>query len=282
MYIKSPMNYVGGKYKILDQLFSVLPKQVNTFIDLFAGGCNVGVNVNANTIICNDQLTPLIELYQYFQKHPVEHIINEIQSRISEFDLISQSEEGYYKLRERYNKDKNCMDFHTLVCFAFSNNIRFNKYKEFNIPFAKGTRRYNPRMEKNLINFHSAIHSKNIEFTNMDFCELDLSKLNKNDLVYCDPPYLISEAQYNNQTGYGKGWTEEEEHKLLDLLDELHKQDIKFALSNVFKHKGNSNEILIEWSKKYTVHNINKKYNNCSYNLKNRNAETLEVLITNL
>lgn len=37
-YVKSPLNYTGGKYKLLPQLLEVFPKQVNTFVDLFAGG----------------------------------------------------------------------------------------------------------------------------------------------------------------------------------------------------------------------------------------------------
>jgi hypothetical protein len=37
-YIKSPLNYTGGKYKLLPQLLEVFPKQVDTFVDLFAGG----------------------------------------------------------------------------------------------------------------------------------------------------------------------------------------------------------------------------------------------------
>lgn len=37
-YVKSPLNYTGGKYKLLPQLLELFPKQVNTFVDLFAEG----------------------------------------------------------------------------------------------------------------------------------------------------------------------------------------------------------------------------------------------------
>lgn len=37
-YVKSPLNYTGGKYKLLPQLLELFPKQVKTFVDLFAGG----------------------------------------------------------------------------------------------------------------------------------------------------------------------------------------------------------------------------------------------------
>jgi DNA adenine methylase len=54
--IRSPLNYIGGKSKLLPQLLPLFPKEIDKFIDLFAGGCNVGINVSANKINFNDNL----------------------------------------------------------------------------------------------------------------------------------------------------------------------------------------------------------------------------------
>ena len=35
MFIKSPLNYTGGKYKILSPIFEILPEKAGTFVDLF-------------------------------------------------------------------------------------------------------------------------------------------------------------------------------------------------------------------------------------------------------
>ena len=37
-YVKSPLNYTGGKFKLLPQLQEIIPKGIDTFVDLFAGG----------------------------------------------------------------------------------------------------------------------------------------------------------------------------------------------------------------------------------------------------
>ena len=37
-YIKSPLNYTGGKYKLLPQILPLFPNEIDTFIDLFGGG----------------------------------------------------------------------------------------------------------------------------------------------------------------------------------------------------------------------------------------------------
>ncbi|MFZ7323394.1 DNA adenine methylase, partial [Avibacterium volantium] len=60
-YIKSPMNYMGGKFKLLKQITPLFPKGIDTFVDLFAGGVNVGINVPSKKLIINDNLTYLIE-----------------------------------------------------------------------------------------------------------------------------------------------------------------------------------------------------------------------------
>lgn len=46
-FVKSPLNYTSGKYKLLPQFLEIFPKEIDTFVDLFAGGGNVAVNVVA-------------------------------------------------------------------------------------------------------------------------------------------------------------------------------------------------------------------------------------------
>ena len=98
-------------------------------------------------------------------------------------------------------------------------------------------------------------------------------------MVYCDPPYLITTGSYNDGNRGFKDWNEEQENKLYKLLDELDRRKIRFALSNVLKHKGKQNDMLINWSKKYNVNKLNYSYANSSHNTTRDDSE--EVLITN-
>ncbi|WP_313152997.1 DNA adenine methylase [Lacrimispora sp.] len=281
MHIKSPLNYTGGKFKILEPIFQAFPKDIRTFVDVFAGGFNVGINVDAKQIVCNDQITYLIELYQMFRSTDIKDILERIQGLISKYELTQQNKEGYYALRSDYNRTKDLTELFVLACYAFNHQIRFNNSHEFNSPFGRNRSSFNGSIEKNLTEFCQALHEKNIEFSNLDFAELDYTGLGPEDLVYCDPPYLISTGNYNDGNRGFKDWKEREERALLELLDRLHEQGTKFALSNVLYHKGLSNDLLIEWSKRYQVHYIDNTYSNCSYQFKERNAVTVEVLITN-
>ena len=65
--VKSPLNFTGGKYKLLPQLVPLFPDNISTFVDLFCGGCNVGINATAEKIICNDIDSKLIGLFSFFK-----------------------------------------------------------------------------------------------------------------------------------------------------------------------------------------------------------------------
>ena len=283
-YIKSPMNYTGGKYKLLPQILPLFPTEINTFVDLFTGGGNIAVNVNANKIIANDFEPHIIKIYKTFQKYEIEELIKTIELAIQRFGLTIENADNFNKFREYYNKHiEDGYSFiipvmlYVLICYSFNHQFRFNSKGEFNMPFGKNRSQWNDTMKKNLINFHKAITEKNIIFTNKNFNELKVDKLTPNDFVYCDPPYLITCATYNEKDG----WNETHEKELLELLDKLNMQNIKFALSNVLFSKGKTNDMLIEWSKVYNVHHLDYTYQNCNYHTKDKNSKPDEVLITN-
>ena len=165
------------------------------------------------------------------------------------------------------------MVFYTLVCYAFNNQIRYNKSGQFNMPFGKDRSSFNPTLRKKFVDFVEALHNKNCSFSNNDFRDFDFSSLGTDDFVYADPPYFNSVAAYNENGG----WTEDDERSLLEKLDELNAQGVKFALSNNLKYE---NPILKEWLKKYTVHYLNADYSNCNYHKKDKSPD-VEVLITN-
>ena len=281
-YVKGPLNYTGGKHKLLPQILPLFPKEINTFVDLFCADGNVTVNVEAKRIIGNDSEKHVIRIYQYLKTHSIDEIISQIEEIVKDYSLSLENAEGFNKLRSDYNNpqynkyDTNIM-LYVLICFSFNHQFRFNSKGEFNMPFGKDRSRWNDTMKKNLINFQKAITDKDILFINKDFRELKIYKLNSNDFVYCDPPYLITCATYNEKDG----WNEQCERNLLDLLDKLNENNVKFALSNVLFSKGKTNDILIEWSEKYNVHHLDYTYSNCSYHTKDKTSKPDEVLITN-
>lgn len=278
-YIKSPMNYIGGKYKLLPQILPHFPRYIDTFADLFAGGCNVAANVTANRIICNDINGKIIELFEAFQTTELSEILSRIKNRIEEFQLSKENEEGFRKFRDVYNQTKNPIDLYTLTCYSFNYQFRFNNQLEYNNPFGRSRSHFSENMERNLISFVTKLQTMNVEFLNRDFTQISLERFTPDDLIYCDPPYFITTGTYNDGNRGFKDWKEDQEYALCDYLDRANERGVKFALSNVLVHKGKVNEILSKWAEKYKIIDLNYDYSNSSYNTVKGGSR--EVLIIN-
>ena len=93
--IKSPLNFTGGKYKLLPQLLPLFPDDVHAFVDLFCGGCNVAVNVAAEKIICNDKDEKLISLLSFFKRTTFSDLFQKIKKIIADFNLSDSNANGY-------------------------------------------------------------------------------------------------------------------------------------------------------------------------------------------
>lgn len=299
--IQSPLNYTGGKYKLLPQILPLFPQGINCFVDLFCGGCNVGINVYSNSVVYNDIDEHLFYLFNTFKNLDKEVTLELIFKIIKDYNLslVCENGYGYYncdsgsgvgsynkerflKLRDDFNHHKQedyyyYLMLYVLIVYAFNNQIRFNAKGEYNLPVGK--RDFNKKMQTKLSAFIDRLHRQDCFFSCKSFTEFDVSDLTERDFVYVDPPYLITCATYNEQDG----WNEDHEKELLKFLDGLNSKQIRFALSNVLRSKGKENTILLEWLSKnnYTIHHLNYGYANSNYQTKDKQSKSEEVLITN-
>lgn len=280
-YIKSPLNYIGGKYKLLEQIIPLFPNDINIFLDLFSGGANVGINVKANKYIFNDMNYKINEVFRYFSSNNSHEVIKRIENRIKEYNLSKTNKEGYLKFRKDYNNNPNPLDLYTLVCFSYNYQFRFNNSLEFNNPFGKNRSSFSENMRKNLIRFSDKLDTIEHKFTDKYFTDIDYSFLTEEDFVYLDPPYSITNGSYNDGNRGFKDWDKEQELAMYELMDYLTDRNIRFALSNVLEHKGITNNMLLDYikGKPYYVHDLNYSYRNSSHNTKKEDSQ--EVLITN-
>lgn len=299
--IPSALNYTGGKYKLLPQILPLFPQKVEKFVDLFCGGCNVGINVECNKVLFNDSEVHLIGLLNVLKKWQNKKIFDFLFKTIDKYNLSlsykygyefygckstsglgKYNKEGYLKLRNDFNNinikdDEYYLMLYLLIVYSFNNQIRFNKKGHFNLPVGK--RDFNLRMQKKLRDFVDRIKNGDYIFTNFDFRNFDIDELSDKDFFYIDPPYLITCATYNE----GEGWTEQDEYDLLYFIKKLDEKNIKFALSNVIEAKGKTNIILKKWidENKFNIIDLDYTYSNSNYHKKQREYVTKEILVTN-
>jgi len=297
--VRSPLFYVGDKYKLMPQLRELFPNNINTYYDIFCGGGSASINVNAKKIVMNDIDKKIIELHNHLQQasQNINKFIAKMHSLIEYYGL-SLSERGknkdieelkkiyvktyfskynkaaYLRLRDEYNQNQSNTDLlYLLLIYGFNHMIRFNSQGQFNLPV--GNVDWNKNVTKALNDYSLWFNNNEVFVTGgMDFEEFVASfDMEQDDFLYFDPPYLITFSDYN------KFWNEAEEKRLYKLLDNLDKRGVKWGLSNMLYHKGKNNPILMEWSKKYKAYSIHSNYISRFDNTIKTNSK--EVYITN-
>ena len=294
---RSPLFYVGDKYKLMKQLIDLFPQGVDNFYEPFVGGGTVFLNIKAKRYFLNDIDQNLISIHQYLVKNSnnpgyffqnVEKIIYKYNlSRSFKEDVIPDSlkreckktyfarfnKGGYEKLRKRVNKkkDNDPLILYVLLIYGFNRMLRFNGGGKFNLPV--GNVDFNKNVARALYNYFGFVQDKEITLSSVDFRKFFFRiKPSKDNFVYLDPPYLIASSEYN------KLWDYKSESDLLHSVDCINKMGIKFALSNVTHYNGYKNELLIQWMGKYKVHKMESNYINYHNNGKKK---IKEVLVTN-
>lgn len=294
---RSPMFYVGDKYKLMNQLVNLFPDKVNHYYEPFVGGGTVFLNVEAKKYFLNDIDKHFVSIHKFLilsAKNPkvffqdIEKIIHKYKlSHSFKKDIVPDSlkkkfkktyyarfnKNGYEKLRIHVNKNKknDPLILYILLIYGFNRMLRFNGGGKFNLPV--GNVDFNRNVISALNHYFDFVQNKKIQFTSQDFRKFfEKKNYEKGDFVYIDPPYLIAASEYN------KLWNDGSEAALLKFTDELNRRRVNFALSNVTHYNSSKNDLLLEWMKKYNVHDIKSNY--ISYH-NNAKKKIKEVLITN-
>lgn len=294
---RSPLFYVGDKYKLMSQLKDVFPQTIANFYEPFTGGGTVFLNIKAKKYFLNDINKNIINIHKMLLQNSShqKEFFKKLEKKIQQYSLSFSykkdivpnflkkkfkktyyakfNKEGYENLRKEINRSaaNDPLILYILLIYGFNRMLRFNKAREFNLPV--GNVDFNQNAANALNNYFSFAQKADIQLTSLDFKKFFEKKAwSNNDFVYLDPPYLIAGSEYN------KLWNENNESDLLELLSGLNKLKVRFALSNIIEYNEKRNNKLIEWMKKYNVHKIKSNYisyhNNGKKNIK-------EVLITN-
>ena len=105
-FIKSPLNYTGNKYRILDQIFPFFPQKIKTMVDLFCGGATVGINVESEECYFIDNNPMVIGLLEFLSKQSFDAFLENVEKIITHFNLSNSYRNTYsfYSNRIKFKK----------------------------------------------------------------------------------------------------------------------------------------------------------------------------------
>ena len=281
--VRSPINYMGGKYRSLKYFQHLIPEVEGTFYDVFAGSGTVLLNADAQKYVYNDINTPLAELFLFLsQQENSEDFFKELQDDVEKYEL--DTKEGYLNLRDIYNKEPNPKHLFLLMNHSFSYLIRFNKNGGFNASYGQGVCKLGKNMGDKVDGMLNKLKGKELLVLNKPFQELkdELLNLSKNDFVYLDPPYEMTQANYNENRGFA-GWSQKDVDETYELIEELIKREIPFGYSNTIVVKGKINKRLKSLIQNYPQLKATKvgKLDLTGIGTKKTIGKDLEVYITN-
>lgn len=294
---RSPLFYVGDKYKLISEIKTHFPTDIRHFVEPFVGGGSVYLNVLAQDYFLNDINSAVIKLHEmlnsfvgreqeFFEKvweivdsyglscsAREDRVPNELKVKFVKTYFAEFNRTSFLRLRDDYNNShrEDYLMLYVLLIYGFNRMIRFNNSGNYNLPV--GNVDFNQNTIDALTRYFSLNALKKTHWYALDFEKfLNGLDLSEQDLVYLDPPYLITFSEYN------KLWNDESEQRLLAILDKLSARNIRFAISNVSHYKGKVNSIFLQWAEQYNTHSIKSNY--ISYH-DNTIKSFNEVLVTN-
>jgi len=246
------VKWAGGKRQLLDEIEKLLPEEITSYYEPFAGGGAVLFHIQPPKASISDLNPELVNLYKVIKDRPEELIVNLAGHR---------NEAGYFYRIRGLDRDKSqfarLTDIERASRIIFLNKtcynglFRVNNAGEFNSPFG---RYKNPNIvnEATIRAVSAYLNQADIHIQQGDF-ESAVQHISSDAFVYFDPPYdPVSESA--SFTGYTQGgFDRSEQIRLKELCDCLNGKGIKFLLSNSCTH------FITELYKDYQINEIKAK-----------------------
>jgi DNA adenine methylase len=225
------LKWVGGKRQLLDILNPLLPNKISAYCEPFVGGGAMLFDMQPNVAYINDVNPELMRVYETI-KMDVDGLITALQD--------FKNEAGYFYSIRDWDRDKEkyaaLPDLIKAARILYLNKtcynglFRVNNAGEFNSPFGN-YRNPNIVNAPTLRAVSSYLNNAEVHLSSVDYMDV-LQVLPKGTFVYLDPPYdPVSDT--SSFTGYSKGgFNHEDQIRLREACDGLHKRGFKFMLSN--------------------------------------------------
>lgn len=221
-----PIPYQGSKRNLAIEILRYFPQNIDKLHEPFAGSAAISIAAAskklANHFILNDLNKPLMDLWKTIINSP-EELANKYSSLW--YEQLQDPKQFYLDVREEFNRNGSPHLFLYLLARCVKASVRYNSQGKFNQSAdnrRKGMKPDNMRLQ--IFGAHFYLKNKTT-LKSVDYRDA-LKLVDRNDLVYLDPPYQgVCE---NRDTRYLESVQFDE---FVAALDELNSKDIRFIIS---------------------------------------------------
>lgn len=240
------LRWAGGKSWLLKELKSYLPTDFNNYHEPFVGGGAVFIYLKSigmikNNTLLSDQNKDLINVYAAIKEDP--------NSLIDFLKKYKNNKDYYYYIRDKkfQNNIERAAQFIYLNRTSFNGIYRVNLKGKYNVPY--GFKKYKQLFDfENIKNIGKLL--SNVDLKNGDF-EDYFDRIEKNDLVFLDPPYTVAHENNGFIKYNQKIFAWEDQERLERYIHGIKEKQAYFILTNAAHI--NINNLFQNSGKKYEV-----------------------------
>lgn len=212
------LKWVGNKQRFAQYIASAFPDEYNTYFEPFLGSGAVLGALKPKKAVAGDVIRPLIELWNMLNDDP-ERLYRSYEMNWHQY--ISNPQETYKTILNRFNDNPNPEDFLFISRSCYGGVIRFTKQGRMSTPVGPH-KPINPgTFRQRMLAWRSCV--KGTKFTNSSYTET-MRRAKEGDIVYCDPPYIDSQAILYGAQAFRF-------QELLEEIEACKKRGAKVALS---------------------------------------------------
>ncbi len=247
------LKWAGGKGQLLADIEKRLPielktGQIETYVEPFVGGGAVFFYVaqrypSIKNVYLMDINEDLVKCYNSIKQN-AKSIINKLKKLENTFIHLDrgQRKDFYYKIRDKFNRDRDSAKLIFLNKTCFNGLYRVNRKGEFNVPFGDYK---NPRICDKINIQNVSVLLNRTEILCGDFESSD-NYINEKTFVYFDPPYrpLSATASF---TSYSKeDFSHKDQLRLANFCKHVKEKGARLLLSNSDPKNENPNDSFFE------------------------------------
>ncbi len=256
------LRWVGSKTHAVDLLKKKLKdcKETNLY-EFYCGSSILSIELNKFFVfeksVCIDLDYNVINFYNYLK----QNLNDLIKYYENNWNKLKENSDHYYKIREKFNKNKESHDWFFLNRTCINGMMRYNKEK-FNSPLHLRRNGTKPKSIEKILknNINSVIK---IDFIFDDVLKYLETNTIENSIIILDPPYF--------KTGLGLYKEPADENKLIKILEKIYHNN-KVILFYGSQFDDRSNMLLDKF--KFNVQKIGLTKNAGSFFRKMQNDKT--------
>jgi DNA adenine methylase len=184
------LKWVGNKQRFAHEIISNFPKRFGCYFEPFLGSGAVLGSLAPQRAVGSDAFGPLAEIWQTLHRDPA--LLKAWYAERWELIQRTTNEQAYELVKADFNRKPNAADLLYLCRSCYGGVVRFRKADGYMSTPCGAHRPIHPRSFAKRVDVWND-RCRHVEFVHCDYKEM-LQTARPGDLVYCDPPYVDSQA----------------------------------------------------------------------------------------